>query len=147
MDDHPASIASTRMKAIIGFVASVLICSFACNLSADTPKIRVSIEAQRHNANDAQMISALSHEFRKLDGVSVSDTPPALKVSCLVVDTICGDGSGYAASVAVSINGIFDQHFVLTNTTIDSLAHAIAIAVDGSIIEGLRRIAQPSSSP
>jgi hypothetical protein len=65
------------MNAIVSLVASLLICSFACNLSADVPEIRVSVEAQGENGDDTRMVSALSHEFRKLDGISVTHTTGA----------------------------------------------------------------------
>jgi hypothetical protein len=73
------------MNAIRLFVASLLMCSFACNLSADTPQIRVSVEAKGKNGDDARIVSALSRELRKLDGVSVTDAQPALKIYCLVI--------------------------------------------------------------
>jgi hypothetical protein len=41
--------------------------------------------AQGDNGDDARMISALSHKFRKLDGVSVTDTQPALNITCVVI--------------------------------------------------------------
>jgi len=50
------------------------------------------------------MLSALSHEFRKLDGVSVTDKQPALKVDCITIQ-IHAEGVklvGYAASVALT---------------------------------------------
>jgi hypothetical protein len=62
------------------FCRCLLICLFACNLLADTPPIRVSIEGKCSECDEAQMVSALSHEFRKLDGVLVADTQPALKI-------------------------------------------------------------------
>jgi hypothetical protein len=69
----------------IPFVASLLICSIACTSSADTPQIRVGIQAKIENGNDAQIVSALSREIRKLDGISVTDSQPALKISCVVI--------------------------------------------------------------
>jgi len=42
----------------IPFVASLLICSIACTSSADTPQIRVGIQAKIENGNDAQIVSA-----------------------------------------------------------------------------------------
>jgi hypothetical protein len=47
---------------IIPFVACLL---FACDLSADTPLIRVSIDVGCKDCDEAEMVSALSHEFRK----------------------------------------------------------------------------------
>jgi hypothetical protein len=136
---------------IIPFVASLLICSFACNLSAGTPLIRLSIQANCPDCDKERMVSALSHEFRKLDGVSVTDTQPALKISCGVMRLTDSAGNmmnGYAASVAVtSIDDRFITHYVLTDGTIEKLAHRIAIAIDGGVIEQMRRDAQPSSSP
>jgi len=46
------------------FVASLLICLFACNLWADTPPIRVSVAVHCTDCGEAQMLSAVSHEFR-----------------------------------------------------------------------------------
>jgi hypothetical protein len=70
-----------RMDAIVPFVASLSFYLLACDLLANTPQIRVSIEATVKNDDDAKMISALSHEFRKLDGVQVIDTQPDLQIS------------------------------------------------------------------
>jgi hypothetical protein len=39
---------------------------------------------QGNTGETAQIVSALSHHFRKLDGVSVTDTEPALRIQCLV---------------------------------------------------------------
>ena len=135
---------------IIPFVASLLICSFACYLSADTPPIRVSVEADCDNCDAAQMLSALSNQFRKLDGVSVTDTQPALKIKCLTIQIHAEDVkiAGYAASVALtSIDDHYIGQLVFTDDNIDNLAHRIAIAVDARLIEQMRRDAQPSSSP
>jgi hypothetical protein len=132
------------------FIASLLIWSFACDLSADTPPIRVSVQADCRDCDTAQMLSALSHEFRKLDGVSVTDKQPALKVDCITIQ-IHAEGVklvGYAASVALT--NIDDQiigHLVLTQPDIDRLAHEIAVTVDGGAIEQMRRAAQPSKTP
>jgi len=130
-------------------------CLLACDLSADTPQIRVSIQAKGDNGDDARMVSALSHEFRKLDGVLVTDTDPALKVTCVVIASIMHETHstssipiGYAASVAVtSIDNRLITHLVQTDSTIGRLAHAVAISLDGTLIEQMRRDAQPSSSP
>ena len=98
------------------------------------------------------MISALSHEFRKLDGVSVTDTQPALKIGCVVMVATTDSAShvtvGYASSVAITdIDGRLINNWLFIETTIDTLAHRIAVAVDGNVIEQMRRDAQPSSSP
>jgi hypothetical protein len=149
----------TQMNAIIPVVAGLLICSYACNLSADTPQIRVSIQVgggpDRANADDARMLSALSHEFRKLDGVSVTDTQPALTIHCIVeqnkaTETLNGRKVlfGYSCSVAVTdADGRLIYHGIEGGSAIDRIAHAIAVAVDGRMIEQMRRAAQPSSSP
>jgi hypothetical protein len=153
MVNHPASVTSTRMNAIIPFVASLLICSFACNLSADTPQIRVNVQASGGNGDDARMVSALSREFSKLDGVSVIDTQPAIKIDCVigrkfVLLSVKNVPIIYASSVAVTtFDGHLVTHLLLTHTTIDGLAHEIAVALDGKVIEPMRRAAQPSSSP
>jgi hypothetical protein len=56
--------------------------------------------------------------------------------------------AGYAASVALtSIDDHYIGQLVFTDYNIDNLARRIAIAVDGKIIEQMRRDAQPSSSP
>jgi hypothetical protein len=128
-----------------------LICLLACNLSADAPPIRVSVEADCDNCDAARMLSALSTQFRrKLDGVSVTDTQPALKIKCLTIQIHSEDVkiAGYAASVAlISIDDHYIGQLVLTDHSIDALAHRIAITVDGKIIEQMRRDAQPPSSP
>jgi hypothetical protein len=138
------------------FVAGLLICLLPCNLSANTPPIRVSIAVEGDIGENARIVSALSHEFRKLDGVSVTDTQPALKISCgvitnfaeLIRDTSRRAPTGYASSIAVTTaDDRFITHFVFTDSDIDSLAHRIAVAVDGGVIEKMRRAAQPSSSP
>jgi hypothetical protein len=65
------------MIRFIPFVAGLLICSLGSNLSAGTPLIRLSIQANCPDYDKEQMVSALSHEFRKLDGVSVTKVPVA----------------------------------------------------------------------
>jgi hypothetical protein len=70
------SIAANKFHSI-PCIASLLICLSARNLSADTPRIRVSVAVR--GDDEPQMLSALSHELRKLDGVLVTDTEPALK--------------------------------------------------------------------
>jgi hypothetical protein len=136
----------------IPFVASLLICSFAFNLSADTPQIRVSLVVK--GDDEAQMVSALSQELRKLDGVLVTDTQPALKIICLVYHHFMptrGYGNvstGYSGSVVVTdADSRLTDHILRADNTIDALAHELVITVDGSDIERIRRAAQPSSSP
>ena len=151
------NITSARMNSVIPFVASLLICSVVCNSSADTPQIRVGIQAKIENGNDAQIVSALSREIRKLDGISVTDSQPAPKSLVSLSKATCRTSAparkhipiGYAASIAV-LNGVDNRlilHFVQTGNTIEELAQAIAIEFDGTVIEPMRRAAQPSSSP
>ena len=136
---------------IIPFVASLLICSLGCNLSAATPQVRLSVEVKGANGDDTRMVSALSHELRKLDGVSVTDIQPALEITCALMKITGGSGAtplGYACSVAVTNHdNRLISHLVKTAPTIETLAHEIAISLDGEIIEALRRAPQPSSSP
>jgi len=138
---------------IIPFFASLLICSFSFNLSADTPQIRVSVHAMANPDGDTpSTIGALSREFRKLDGVLVTDKQPELKISCTVIRLTVGAGgesrTGYAASVAITdSNDRLIAHNVLIHNTIDELAHKIAVDTDGAVIEKKRRAAQPSSTP
>jgi hypothetical protein len=133
------------------FCRCLLICLLACNLLADNPPIRVTIEGKCPDCDEAQMVSALSHEFRKLDGVLVTDTEPALKIDFGVMRLRDSTGhvlNGYAPSVAVtSIDNRLTAHLVTTDNTIEKLAHRIAIGVDGSVIKQMRRDTQPSSSP
>ena len=147
-------ITSTRMKAIIPFVASLLICSFACNLSAGTRQIRVSVQAEGRNGDDARMVSALSRELRKLDGVSVTDTQPPIKIFCVVIHIHTlyfvepFRVEGYATSVAVTDrNGRLFAHFVHASSSIDEVAHEIAVNLDGKLIEPVRGALQRSSTP
>jgi hypothetical protein len=93
----------------------------------------------------------MSHEFRKLDGVSVTDTQPALKIFCRVIQGEIQQPSGskvpvgYAASVAITYgDGRLMGHLVQTDRTIDLLAHDIATDIDGKVIEPMRRGVQPS---
>ena len=106
----------------VAFVLSLLICSFTCNVSPDTPPIRISVQVQ--GDDDVQMFSALSREFRKLDGISVNDTQPALTIHCIVFTKIQRHGGsralkGYAASVSIIApdgrlitHSCLDVHFV-----------------------------------
>src|SRR5215472_15592874 len=89
---------------LLPLVASLFICSLPCNLSADTPQIRISVETRGLDNDDPRMLSALSREFRKLDGVVVTDTQPALKITCDVLGAHTEDGRfvGYACSTAVT---------------------------------------------
>jgi len=129
---------------IIPFFASLLICSFSFNLSADTPQIHVSIDAQGLGDDTPSMVSALSREFRKLDGVLVTDKQPVLKVNCNVMRlTVGNDKIGYTCSLAVTdANDRLVNHTVLTYKTIDALADAIAVAVHGEMIGKMRRASQ-----
>jgi hypothetical protein len=79
---HVYKMQLTQKFHITQFVASLVICLLTCDLLADTPQIRVSIAAHVEDGDDSRFVSALSHEFRKLDGVLVTDTRPALKISC-----------------------------------------------------------------
>jgi len=58
---------------------------------------------QGNTGENAQIVSALSHHFGKLAGVSVTDTEPALRIQCLV-EAATGRASkmqlGYLSSVA-----------------------------------------------
>ena len=135
---------------LTAFVASLSIGSFACNLSADTPQIRIFVAAEGSNNDGPQMLSALSRAFRRLDGVVVTDTQPALKITCNVLRTHTEDGrfSGCACSIAITdANGYPLAHTVHIASTIDALAKSIATHMDGTFIEQMRRAAQPSSSP
>ena len=134
--------------------ASLLTCSFAFNLSADAPQIRVAFAVTGKNGDDTRMVSALSHEFRKLDGVSVTEAQPTLKIYCIVMHDIfeLHKGGqlpiGYSASVVVTtVDGQFVNQFLLSDANIDELPHSIAIDLDGSVFEKIRRSAQPSNSP
>ncbi|HZS16490.1 MAG TPA: hypothetical protein VFA51_01015 [Candidatus Udaeobacter sp.] len=135
-------------------VAAVIVCVFACNSPADTPQIRIALAVTGKNGDDARMVSALSHEFRKLDGVSVTEAQPMLKIYCIIMHEIfeLRKGGelpiGYSASVVVTtVDGQFVNHVLLSDAKIDELAHDIAVDIDGSVIEKIRRSAQPSSSP
>ena len=147
-----STIAAHKLR-IISFFTSLLICSFSLNLSADTPQIRVSVHAIANPDSDApSMIGALSREFRKLDGVLVTDKQPELKISCSVMRLAVAVGgesrTGYAASVAITdSNDHLIAHNVLIHNTIDELAHKIAVDTDGAVIEKKRRAPQPSSTP
>jgi hypothetical protein len=131
-------------------IATLSICTLASKPLADTLQIRVSVGAQGDNGDDARMVSALSREFRKLDGVLVTDTQPVLRITCVVVRLNHSGGktpAAFAASVAAA--GSDDRlitHLVQTASSIDILAHEIAITFDGAVIERMRRAAQPSSS-
>jgi hypothetical protein len=141
------------MNGISLFTASVIICAFACDLSADTPQIRVTIHVFNETGDNAQIVSALSREFRKLDGVSVTDKQPALTIVCDVTPSEVVTPSqkipvGYAAAVAVlNANDQLVAIMAQTHGTIDGLAHEIAIKIDGTTIEPMRRKAQPTNSP
>jgi hypothetical protein len=133
---------------IIPFIASLLICSFACNSLGDTPQIRLSVQAQGDNGDDARMVSALSREFRKLDGVLVTDTQPTLKITCMVIRLTARGGklrTGCASSTAVTdADDHLITHIAQSGRDIDQVAHEIAISFDGTLIEEMRRAAQPS---
>ena len=135
---------------IISFVASLLICSLSFNLPADTPQIRLSVDAAVLRGDTPSMVSALSREFRKLDGVLVTDTQPTLIISCNVMRATTSPEirTLYVASVVITdSNYRLIAHNVFTHHTIDGLAHAIAVNIDGSVIEEKRRAVQPSPTP
>jgi len=128
------------------FVASLLICSSTFNLSADIPQIRVSVVVKGDDGDGPQMVSALSHELRKLDGVLVTDTQPALTIKCLILhqSTRSNVSVGYSASlVLIDADGRLMHHLIQTGTSIPSMAHELVTTLDGSDIEQMRRAAQP----
>jgi hypothetical protein len=99
-------------------------------LFADSPKLRISVDAQSHQGDSGKMVSLLSSEFRKLDGVLVTDTQPEAKVTCVFASLTRGGAppTGYAASIAVT--GPDDRlvtHSVYANSTLEKLAHEIAL--------------------
>jgi hypothetical protein len=68
--------------------------------------------AQGDNGDDARVVGTLSDEFRKLDGVSVTDTQPALNITCVVIQNtyhLADDASWNAASVAATT---VDRHLI-----------------------------------
>jgi len=80
---------------------------------------------QGNTGETAQIVSALSHHFRKLDGVSVTDTEPALRIQCLV-EAATGRASkmqlGYVSSVAAfSIDGRFFAQWVVADSALTNL--------------------------
>jgi hypothetical protein len=133
------------------FAVSLSIYSFKFNLSADTPQIRISVDILDENGNDVRMLSALSHEFRKLDGVVVTDTHPMLKVSCSMIELTSGHGkvtTGYGCSFAVTdAEDHLITHNIGVHTSINKLAHEVATLLDGTVIERMRRTGQPLKSP
>jgi hypothetical protein len=80
-----------------------------------------------------------------------SRTQPALKITCVVMPLTQGGGktrTGYASSVAVaSADDHLITHLVQAGRTIESVAHEIAVTLDGTVIEEMRRTAKPASSP
>ena len=141
---------SIRAKnTIVSLVVTLLTYVFACHLLAGTPEIRVNVTAPSGDtADNEQMVSALSHEFRKLDGVLVTDTKPMLNISCIVAPMETKRTRiGYAASIAITAaDGRLITHSIQTAPTIDAIAHTVAISIDGRILEQLRRAAQEPSS-
>jgi len=142
-------------KGIVPFLVSLLVCWFACNLPADTWPIRIKVQVFRGDADGERLVSALSGEFRKLDGVTVDDMQPAVEIHCVVLDTheVVEQShgrslKGYEATVAVVMtdNRLMTLS-VHSSDSVDALAHEIAINIDGKVLEGMRRSAKPSSSP
>jgi hypothetical protein len=84
-------------------------------------------------------------------GVSVTDKQPALTIVCDVTPLVTPSQKiplGYAAAVAVlNANDQLVAIMAQTHVTIDGLAHEIAIKIDGTTIESMRRKAQPTNSP
>ena len=106
---------------------------------------------QGNTGETAQIVSALSHHFRKLDGVSVTDTEPALRIQCLVrqqpvVPAKCNLDIYLRLRLSASTVVSFAQ-WVVADSTLDELAHEITLGVEGGVIESMRRAAQPSRSP
>ena len=134
---------------------SLLVVSLSCTplmrSSADAAQIRVSVSAQAEHGDDARMVSALSREFRKMDGLLVTDTEPGLKVTCVLIRLsrpTSGSPVGYAASVAVTTgDDHLITHLVQTHETIETLAHEIAVIIDGSVFEPIRRAPRAAGSP
>ncbi len=127
------------MNAIPPFVASLLIWAFTCNSSADTPPIRLKVQVVRDDADGERLVSALSREFRKLDGVAVTDERPAREIHCVVLDmhevvqqSHGRSLKGYAATVAIVMadNRLMTLG-VHSGDSVDALAHEIAINIDG----------------
>jgi hypothetical protein len=122
------------------FAACVVV--LALVVSAGTPALRVAVRAEGDNGSAAKLVSLLSKEIRGLDGVSVVDDSPQFTVSCSAISLDMGriHGVGYAASVAVvSADGHLLVHFVQSAESLEGLAHEVALAVDGGILEHARR--------
>lgn len=134
-------------KDIVPFVVSLLVCWFTCTLSAGTPPIRINVQASRDDADSERLVSALTREFGKLDGVMVDGMQPAITIHCVVVDMHHLPSKGYVASVAIVMADGHLMTQVNTGATIDALAHEIASTLDGSVIQQMRRAAQPSPTP
>ena len=83
-------------KGIVPFVVSLLVCWFACNLPADTWPIRIKVQVFRGDADGERLVSALSGEFRKLDGVTVDDTQSKSTVSFSIRTKLCSRATGAA---------------------------------------------------
>jgi hypothetical protein len=122
------------------FVA--LLVSFPLLLSAGTPPLRVAVRAEADNGLSGKLVSLLSKEVRHLEQVSVVDESPQYRVSCSVItlDMPQARGVGFAASIAVtSGDGHLLMHFVHADNSLESLAHEVALAVDGGLLEAARR--------
>jgi hypothetical protein len=134
-------------RAIFGFLMLFL----ATARCADAASIRVAVRAEADNNLSSKLVSLLSKEMRGLHQVVVSMDSPQYRLSCSVItlDLRNARGVGYAASVVVtSADGHLLMHFVHADTSLESLAHEVALAVDGGILESARREnATPSEKP
>ena len=129
------------------FVA-LLVAGLPVLLSADTPSLRVAVHAEADSGLGGKLVSLLSKEVRHLERVSVVDDSPQYRISCSVItlDSPKARGVGFAASVAVtSGDGHLLMHFVHADNSLESLAHEVALAVDGGLLEAARRGSATSS--
>src|SRR5438132_1202698 len=89
------------MTRTLVFVLSLM---SACVAMAEPQPLRVTVQAEAQGGLTDKLVSLMSRELRKLEGVTVTDQDPQFVLSCMLV-TVGQPGRaqhGYAASLAVT---------------------------------------------
>jgi hypothetical protein len=146
LDETFSSILVRPMKSTI--LAIYIVAALSPCLFADAPKIRITVDAEADDGTSGKMVSLLSGEFRKLDGVLITDAQPEFRISCVLAPIARDRNLGYAASVAVvDSNNHLVTHLVRIDSTLEKLAHEITLAIDGTVLEQIRRTTSAITPP
>jgi hypothetical protein len=118
--------------------------------AARASDIRVSVRAEADSGLTSKLVSLVSKEIRHLDRVLLVEEQPQYHISCSVitVDLPPAKRVGYAVSVVVTLpDNRLLMHFVHVDNSLESLAHEVALTIDGGLFERARRSEKSALSP